>query len=278
MDRGPHRPLASGTALALTLTLTLSALAVAVAVAASGALAGGRGHQAGRLARGGIASRHAVARPGRGRWRYAVAIQAVFDARGNPVLVANFTPDGSLARPAWSICRPAALGRRQACVFAAAPIALQPGREPAGTRFLAWARFRGRRYVASVTWRGRVRALARPGVDGTPRVGAAVLPLPGRWAGGWGTESDQLGLEACRTRSGRHCVMLSGGQAFCPPAAARARIPARFRGWYVFALDARSAHDEVCAGIGYGSPEAVPAWPVGETVARSAPVGPIRGR
>lgn len=56
----------------------------------------------------GASSVAATHRPGAAG--YGIAIQAIFDRAGNPVLVANFTPDGSLAIPRWSICRPDAHG------------------------------------------------------------------------------------------------------------------------------------------------------------------------
>jgi hypothetical protein len=207
--------------------------------------------------------------------RLGVEIQAVFNSAGNPLLVANFSPDGSLATPRWSIC-PTPAKRR--CV--AAPTrqqSLSPGPRPRGTVFRAAARYMGRTYTAQVTWGGTVTVLLPPSLSGHARVGLRLVPTPGIWRGGWGTEFDQLGVEVCQTRSARQCVMVSGGQLGCPDHS-RAVIRRTMTGWYVFALDARSPADEACAGVAYGSESAIPVWPIGRTVVRSAPLGPVAAR
>jgi hypothetical protein len=211
------------------------------------------------------------------RRRYSVSIQTVFDLAGNPSLVANFSPDGSLAVPEWSICHPPDVSACSPPVTTAHAI-LTPGPEPAGTVFRASARYGGRAYGAGVTWRGPVRIVSRPRLLGPASVGAAVTPAMGAWGGGWGTESDQLGVEACRTTRGRSCVMLSGGQLGCPDGRARVAVGGWFTGWYLFAVDARSPRDEGCAGVAFAFPADVPPWPVGRTIVRSLPIGPVIGR
>jgi hypothetical protein len=207
--------------------------------------------------------------------RYAVAIQAVFDSDGNPVLVANFSPNGSLANPHWAICSSGSSGH---CIDTASQHrALEPGPEPAGTRFVATARYAGRTYSAAVTWRGRVQAVGAPALLGTSREGAVVEPVRARWTGGWGGELDQLGVEACATASGTRCRMLGGGELGCPDNTSRPRLRGWFTGWYLFALDARLSEDEICAGTGYSTNADLPLWPVGETVVRSAALARING-
>jgi hypothetical protein len=248
----------------------ITAAALTVVLAGGGGVAG-----AGRLA----GARTGDGRsPTRGRVsavRYSVQIQAVFNAAGHSLLVANFNPNGSLVTPHWLICSPSP---RSTCMPAhTRDRALDPGPRPAGTVFRATARYLGRTYAAQVTWHGRVTAVSRPSLAGHPRVGAQVFPIPARWRGGWGAEFDQLGVEACPTRTARRCVTVSGGQLGCPehtPAVLRSSI----KGWYVFALDARLPADQACAGVGYSSESAIPVWPIGQTVARSAPRGPVRAR
>lgn len=206
--------------------------------------------------------------------RYSVEIQAVFNRAGDPLLVANFSPDGSLATPHWSICRPDAGGR---CTAAAKNQVLRPGPEPAGTRFLATARYAGRTYSAAVTWNGRVQALTLPSLGGIPREGGVVDPLPGQWNGGWGGEFDQLGVEACATASGTRCRMLGGGELGCPDNSSPTPLRGWFTGWYLFALDARLPRDGACAGTGYIANADLPLWRIGPTVTRSAALGQITG-
>jgi hypothetical protein len=143
--------------------------------------------------------------------------------------------------------------------------------------FTATARYRGHTYRAQVTWQGAVQALTPPRVVGAAHFGARITAAAGTWTGGWGTEFDQLGLEACRTRTAPRCVVLSGGQYGCPVRSSATVIGGALTGWYLFAFDLRSARDEACAGVGYSFPAAIPPWPRQQIVSRSAPVGPVIG-
>jgi hypothetical protein len=198
---------------------------------------------------------------------FGVDIQAVFDGAGNPVLVANFSSDGSLATVGWAICPP---GGARCRSVGTAHGELQPGPEPAGTRFVASAEYRGKTYSARVHWLGAVRVLSAPRLVGKPRLGGVVNPVAGTWAGGWGSESDQLGVEACRTRTGHDCRMLGGGEFGCPDRSSRTRLGGWFTSWYLFALDARLPRDGLCAGTGYFDNADLPPWKLGPTVVRSA--------
>jgi hypothetical protein len=222
---------------------------------------------------------------------YGVDIQASYDSAGDPSLVANFSPDGGLAKPRWSTCSPPNLN---VCTPTSATQFLNAGATPAGTVFQATATYKGRTYVArSAPWQGTVRATVPPQLDGHPRYGTPVTPHGASWTGGWqtdptfkpqtgldsagrGPDFDFLSVEACRTRAARHCVNLSAprGYGFSkrPPV-----VGAWFTGWYLFAIDQRFAHDTAFAQPGYGSPAAVPPVKLGATAAHSAPLGPVIG-
>ncbi|HUA02896.1 MAG TPA: hypothetical protein VMB27_03265 [Solirubrobacteraceae bacterium] len=206
--------------------------------------------------------------------RDSVTIQAVFDSHGNPSLVAN--SGGAGPPPRWSICAPPPAAGCVQTKKTRFPF-LNPGPEPAGTVFVATETVGGLTYRASVTWQGRVTPVTPPRVVGRPRFRGHVTAIAGRWTGGWGTESDQLGVEACRTRRGSGCVVLSGGQLGCPGQPARAFVGGWLPGMYLFAFDARTPRDWACAGVGYSYPGAVRPWPVQQIVARSAPAGPVKG-
>jgi hypothetical protein len=104
-----------------------------------------------------------------------------------------------------------------------------------------------------------------------------VSPVAGRWIGGWGTEFDQLGVEACRTASGFRCRMLGGGELGCPDASSAPRLGGWFTSWYLFAVDARMPKDDACAGTGYLANADLPLWKLGPIVVRSRPIGRIGG-
>jgi hypothetical protein len=222
--------------------------------------------------------------------RYSVDIQAVYTGAGEPLLGANFFPNGALATPHWSICRPPDVS---ACTPTVAGQELRPGSTRPGTVFEASATYDRRTYTArSAVWLGTVRAISPPRLIGRPAIGATVAAHGARWSGGWQTDPawrphdgsdsggrgasfDYLRIEACRTRDGKRCVTISApnqGYGFSnrPPV-----VAARFAGWYLFAFDERFAHDTAFAGVGLSSPEALPPLKAGPTIARSAPAGPI---
>jgi hypothetical protein len=78
---------------------------------------------------------------------YGIEIQAIADNAGDPVLVANFSPDGAPATPAWAICRSP---DRHACTPARPKIELvgelDAGHQPVGTVFQATATYNGHTY------------------------------------------------------------------------------------------------------------------------------------
>ncbi len=232
------------------------------------ALAGGAPLLAGAIAFG------RATRTPRAAIKSAVLIQAVFDSAGNPSLVANSRAAGET--PRWTICTPAPASACRAVPVTKHAI-LEPGPEPTGTVFIATDTARGRTYSARDTWQGRVTAVAPPSIVGAPRFGDHVTATAGRWTGGWGTEFDELGVEACQTAQGTGCVVLSGGQYGCPGQPPGASVGGWVPGMYLFAFDLRVARDGACAGVGYSYPGAVPPWRLSQIVARSAPAGPVTG-
>jgi hypothetical protein len=205
---------------------------------------------------------------------YRVDIQTVFDKAGNPNLVANFAPDGGLAKPIWSTCPPPDVNL---CTPASKSQFLEPGPTPAGTVFQASATYQGHTYIArTAPWHGAVYATSPPQVNGSPRYHAAVTPTRATWTGGWGGEFDLLSVEACRTRAATHCVNLSApkGYGFSTRPVV---IAAWSTGWYLFAFDQRLAKDTAFAEPGYSDAAAIPPVHAGPTIARSALAGPITG-
>jgi len=243
---------------------------------------------AGLMALGATAPAAAAAAP-RFKPYWGVTIQAVYNQHGNPLLVANFSPNDSLARARWSICRPPRTG---VCKPAGnGSQQLSPGASRAGTVFRATATYRGRKYVASsAVWLGQVHPLTPPEIQGEIRVGARVNVTRATWGGGWQTdpsyhqqpgvqsggraaELDQLSLEACRTRQATHCVSPTPAGWQSPGIVRPIRIGRRFKGWYLFGLDQHFSGDTAFATSTTG---AAPATKPGPTVARSKPYGPVR--
>jgi hypothetical protein len=224
--------------------------------------------------------------------RYGIDIQAIYSSAGNPSLIANFSPDGALAKPRWSICRPPDVN---VCAQAhTGSQFLEAGPSPADTIFEATATYKGQTYVArTARWKGTLRAIAAPRLSGSPRVGATVAPHRAVWTDGWawqrhyrrkdgldsggrGPDFDFLSVEACRTSDAKKCVNLSEprSEGFSRRAPV---VGMRFTGWYLFAFDQRFAADTAFAAPAYRTPASVPPLKAGATVARSAPRGPVVG-
>ncbi|MDQ6750314.1 MAG: hypothetical protein M3Z33_06145 [Actinomycetota bacterium] len=203
----------------------------------------------------------------------AKVTQHVFDELGDPLLIANSIPDGSKGTVTWAIC-PAA----GSCRPAGTGAELKPGEQPAGTTFDATVDYGGQvSSDRSKPWLGRVRATGAPRLDGKPVVGERVTPMPGPWSGGWGDESEDLRVQACRSPAGTDCKSLSA-PIYHPQATDPAVVvSAAYVGWYLFAVDGRLPKESVFAAVGYLSPEGAPPLAAGPTVAISAALGPVVG-
>jgi hypothetical protein len=216
-----------------------------------------------------LAAPHAGAMAG-----YGMQVSQELLARdGDPLLVANFSPDGSLATPSWAVCAPGA----PTCTPAGVTNRLfSPGPEPAGTTFEASAVYGGVTYAArSDPWQGAGAATAPPTLTGAPKIGAVVTPHAGAWSGGWPGDFDLLHVEACRTRDGRGCTTIAHPRA--PLHGLRAPLDPRWSGRWLFALDERYGPGTAFASMAFGSPVGIPPTPPGPTVSRSAPLGPVTG-
>jgi hypothetical protein len=210
----------------------------------------------------------------------------LLDASANPE-PAVYAYTGGAGPIDWSMCAPGASKCKPLPVTNGMA---DPGAQPAGTVFKLTATSGSKTYSRSFRWRGALRVERAPTLTGTARVGATVHVGAALWAGGWGTEHDDLGIEACRTARGTHCVMLTGAALACsaagcgelggvvrePTAPTYARVGNWYTGWYLFALDAHFGNPTSLI-IGYSSPAAIKPWPKNATIARSAPYGPVTG-
>jgi hypothetical protein len=98
--------------------------------------------------------------------------------------------------------------------------------------------------------------------------------------GGLAPDVDAATIEACRTRTGTHCVNLG------PPPSRKPYdygfntrpvvISTWVTGWYLFGFDQRWAGDADLSGFTVYPVHDFPPY-TGPTIARSAPLGPVRG-
>jgi hypothetical protein len=225
--------------------------------------------------------------------RYSIEIQAIYTKAGNPFVGANFSPDGGLASPRWSICRPPNVS---VCTPAETRgESLSPGPTPVGTVFEATATYKGHVYVArSATWLGTLHSSATPRLSGRARYRASVAAMRGSWSGGWqsdpaykppagafsggrGRSFDDVNIEACETRTAQACVNLSPPGKFLEFSKRPVILGSAITGRYLFAFDQRYSPDAAFAGVGYLNPASVPVVHAGATVARSVALGPVIG-
>jgi hypothetical protein len=213
-------------------------------------------------------------------------IAGFLDAVGNPE-PAVFGHSGGVGPIEWSMCAPSAA---KCTPLATANGIADPGPQLAGTVFKVTSSLGARRYSADLRWHGALHVASPPTLAATPHVGAIMRVSAGHWTGGWGTEREDLGIEACRTVRGSDCVMLAGAALACsatgcgelggavgePTAPNYARVGNWYTGWYLFALDARFGNPTSLI-IGYASPAAIKPWPISATVIRSRPYGPVTG-
>ncbi|MDO9353373.1 MAG: hypothetical protein Q7T55_06745 [Solirubrobacteraceae bacterium] len=195
--------------------------------------------------------------------------QNVFSDNGDPVVVANYVPDGSQATPTWTRCAPDC-GETVATTQQYAA-----GDTAAGTTFEATTVVGGVTTTArSKTWTGRVTNTSLPTIGGDPRVGGTVTATAGTWTGGWGDERSELRIRLCKSpEPGRACVTLAPGPA-------SAVLDSAYAGWYVGAIDYRYARDSVFPAGAWpapvpGIPSTIPAPTPSRIVVNSALIGPI---
>lgn len=157
---------------------------------------------------------------------------------------------------AWERCLPApaacapyddADGRNQYLVV---------GDPPVGTTFRAT---QDGATVRSEPWRGNVRAVTPPRVEGDLRVGGHVRPVAAEWEGGWGRERDWLQLQACPTEDVAGCVVVVDPIKFgpCPGAGDGRFLPGRYAGWWLRVADSRIDVAQPFTAEGYSAPEGI---------------------
>lgn len=110
----------------------------------------------------------------------------------------------------------------------------------------------------SPEWRGRLKQVKPPSVEGIVRANEFVSPIPGRWSGGWEREFSRMQLSACVTPSGNDCTTLTDLHYArdCTQGASFV-LDARFTGSYLRVADNRvGASPPMEFAYGISSPNA----------------------
>jgi len=201
--------------------------------------------------------------------------QHLFGEDGWPRLVANHYPYNAEAVPTWKVCSPEC----GPTVAVATHGSYQPGPTAAGTTFEASTTVDGTTTTArSRIWGGRVTNTALPTLAGAAVVGQVVTPAAGTWAGGWGDDTSLLGVRACSTPTAEDCRAMNAA-SLQPGHPSQVIIDRAYTGWYIGAIERRTAAQSVFVAIGYHFPagqiSGLPAPRPGQTVSAGALIGPI---
>ena len=196
-----------------------------------------------------------------------------FDAQGNPQPVV-YGAIGGTGSVAWSMCP----GDGSPCFAAGSAQTLTTGPTSPGTVIAANGVWDGQPIVLQTTWLGTVTSVAPPVLRGRAIVGTQVQATAGSWAGGWGDDQSSVRVQACRTRDAQQCQTVGSGNSLSgEPTNGKPTVTARFTGMYLFAVDMRQSRQVVPVIRPAVATEPLPPLQPGQTIAFSAPVGPVIG-
>jgi hypothetical protein len=163
--------------------------------------------------------------------------QVLLNADGSGRIFMN---DGTT--PSWKVCKPGLTDCRQ---FATGNFST--GGAPAGSVFWAGGD------LLTPLWKGNLRSVGPPSVRGKVRGNEIVVPVAGRWEGGWESDYDDLSLSICKTPSAKRCLQVNHEEARgrrCGPDEATLIDPA-FAGRYLRVVDHRYGEGTLFAGVGH---------------------------
>ena len=190
----------------------------------------------------------------------SASIQTVLETNGGGQMVANSQTNPGDETWSWdsctlalTVCRPFAQGR-----------IVETAGAKAETVFRATSS-RGATTLSPV-WHGVVTPAAPPSIGGKVRAGELVVPIPGRWNGGWDGDVDWTQLAACATPHDDACTTLTdrhyvGG---CPNGAAV--LDPAFTGQYLRVADRRVPAHTLELAYGVLTPYGSDIWQAGPTV------------
>lgn len=120
----------------------------------------------------------------------------------------------------------------------------------------------------SPEWKGPLKQVTPPSVDGVIEANQFVSPVPGRWSGGWAGEGAEMQLSACETATGEGCTTLTSLHYLRPcPMSSSFSIDARFAGKYLRVADLQpGAGPIVEPPYGLTSPYGDEAWDASSAV------------
>lgn len=155
-----------------------------------------------------------------------------YDGEGDPLVRTPKAGVGSVVRREWRVCG------KSCDAISGRGKEFRPGEVLAGSRVqVRVVGSSGEATIETPGWDGQLRALRRPTITGSARIGSVVEANPGKWTGGWLGAETFTGLRACPTRQGGgKCVALTASALGLSDTRKRT-LPASFRGWWIGAIE-----------------------------------------
>jgi hypothetical protein len=195
-----------------------------------------------------------------------------YDGEGDPLVRAPKADLGAVSRREWRVCgkscdRISGRGKE-----------FRPGEVLAGSRVeVRVVGTRGEATIKTPGWDGQLRALRRPTMTGSPRIGSTVEANPGKWTGGWLGAEQFIGLRACPTlKGGGRCIAFTASALGASDESKRT-IPAAFRGWWIGAIEWHVPPGRVVSAEASGDPARPQDGERAPTPGATVKVGPLQG-
>lgn len=155
-----------------------------------------------------------------------------YDGDGNPLVRSPQVDVGTVQRRQWRVCGKACdkvSGRGEE---------FRPGEVLAGSRVqVRVIGTSGEATIETPGWDGTLKALRRPVLIGSPRIGSTVEAAAGKWTGGWLGGDTLTGVRACPTRQGGGRCIAFTVSVLGKSDTSKRTIPAAFRGWWIGAIE-----------------------------------------
>lgn len=160
-------------------------------------------------------------------WDSELHMQARLDQDGSGRLYLN----NARGPVSWEACAPDLTD----CIPFRGGRQLETGNARPGTVFRAES---NGAVGVSPEWLGRLKRLTPPMVSGIIRANEFVVPVPGKWRGGWKDGDSEMQLAACPTPTAVACTTLTDFHYLRPcPMSASVALDPRFAGSYLRVAD-----------------------------------------
>lgn len=190
----------------------------------------------------------------------SASIQSFLNEAGGGGMIANSQTNPDDETWSWEVC---SVDVETCTPFAQGRIVHTPG-APTPSVFKATSSHGAT--ALSPRWNGRASAVLPPTASGTVQAGEIVLPLPGRWRGGWKGDYDWTQLAACKGPEDEGCTTLTDMHYIDGCRNGATVIDPKFTGMYLRVADQRVSAGTGILDYGRETPYGPYIWPESPTV------------